>query len=524
MLFTFNPCFCIIYTEGVCKFYTKYFLNFMSKKPTVISKALQWWENQVLKQKIVITRSDFPSDYYKTFLVRKGFAGRIKHGLYLLRKPEENLEHQILLSYFKIIKKILSKYTPWAIKGISALEIYLGNQKIPTVLYVRTARKIKYKFKIAKNLMVLIIYDPNFNQNLVKEIEHLGEKIFIDVPERVLLDLKRIGHKEEQFLKSVKFDYRLMEIMYQDKPSPIVFGKLCRILPGLKQQGLAEEMKIIMDRYTFYRSVKIKPSKKFPSKKILEEKPWVLRQSDQISYFAELLEKKLRKTLNRISTYPLKTLLKQAEENKKYDIYHSTTIEGYDITPEDVERVLLSPRIYKKKEKDLRNKMAILGYKDAFEFVLKKVKTDFPETKINDDLIKNIFFNLFRPSVEFKVVEGYSLTRYRNIQNYIRGSRHIPPAPDKIIDLMESMEKSLGQVIHPLVKAILAHFAFVSIHPYMDGNGRTARLLMNYILLSSGYQWVTIKAEDRKKYFDALETAQVDDDIIPFAKLILGFL
>nr|NGX46768.1 hypothetical protein [Chlamydiota bacterium] len=74
------------------------------------------------------------------------------------------------------------------------------------------------------------------------------------------------------------------------------------------------------------------------------------------------------------------------------------------------------------------------------------------------------------------------------------------------------------------VRAILGHFIFVFIHPYMDGNGRIGRFLMNVMLASGGYPWTVVKVKNRKKYFEALECASVDEDIEPFAKFIASEL
>ncbi len=68
------------------------------------------------------------------------------------------------------------------------------------------------------------------------------------------------------------------------------------------------------------------------------------------------------------------------------------------------------------------------------------------------------------------------------------------------------------------------YYLFVTIHPYVDGNGRTARLLMNYFFLSSGYSWLTIRADQRTPYFNALETANTEHNILPFGKFIVGLL
>jgi Fic family protein len=72
----------------------------------------------------------------------------------------------------------------------------------------------------------------------------------------------------------------------------------------------------------------------------------------------------------------------------------------------------------------------------------------------------------------------------------------------------------------PAVRAILGHFVFVYIHPYIDGNGRIGRFLMNAFLASGGYPWTIVPVEDRDKYMATLERASVDQDIEPFTRFI----
>jgi len=126
--------------------------------------------------------------------------------------------------------------------------------------------------------------------------------------------------------------------------------------------------------------------------------------------------------------------------------------------------------------------------------------------------------------LDAKIVDLISLTTYRNIAAFIRGTKYIPPSWEKLPDLMSDYEQSIGAVKNPVIKAILAHYYFVAIHPYIDGNGRTARLLMNYTLLSSGYSWITIRADQRAEYFGALNNGSVEGNILPFGKFILTML
>ena len=73
---------------------------------------------------------------------------------------------------------------------------------------------------------------------------------------------------------------------------------------------------------------------------------------------------------------------------------------------------------------------------------------------------------------------------------------------------------------HAGVRAVMGHFVFVYIHPYMDGNGRIGRFLMNAMLASGGYPWTVIPLEEREQYMNALETASVNLDIKPFASFL----
>ena len=112
------------------------------------------------------------------------------------------------------------------------------------------------------------------------------------------------------------------------------------------------------------------------------------------------------------------------------------------------------------------------------------------------------------------------LAGYRNDQVFIRGAQHVPPSKDAVRDCMPVLFELLEAEAAPAVRAVLGHFVFVYIHPYMDGNGRIARFLMNLMLSSSGTVWTVIPVEQRAQYMTALEQASSSGDIAPFAALI----
>ena len=97
---------------------------------------------------------------------------------------------------------------------------------------------------------------------------------------------------------------------------------------------------------------------------------------------------------------------------------------------------------------------------------------------------------------------------------------HVPLNPEAVLDAMETLGALMKEEESALVRAIMGHFFFVYIHPYMDGNGRTARFVMNSQLVTAGYPWVVIPVEHRQEYMAALEQASVEGSIEGFVGFI----
>jgi Fic family protein len=95
---------------------------------------------------------------------------------------------------------------------------------------------------------------------------------------------------------------------------------------------------------------------------------------------------------------------------------------------------------------------------------------------------------------------------------------------EAVRDCMPVLFELLAAEAEPAVRVVLGHFMFVYIHPYMDGNGRMGRFLMNVMLASGGYQWTIIPLERRNDYMTALEAASVGQDIRPFAQFLAGLV
>ncbi|MEW8042614.1 MAG: Fic family protein, partial [Candidatus Thiodiazotropha endolucinida] len=124
------------------------------------------------------------------------------------------------------------------------------------------------------------------------------------------------------------------------------------------------------------------------------------------------------------------------------------------------------------------------------------------------------------PGVTAGLLRAADLAGYRNGPVYIRRSMHVPPSCEAVRDAMPAFFDLLRDETDPSVRVVLGHFIFVYIHPYMDGNGRIGRFLMNVMLASGGYPWTVVPLQRRDAYMDALEQASVNHNIMPFTDFL----
>jgi Fic family protein len=118
------------------------------------------------------------------------------------------------------------------------------------------------------------------------------------------------------------------------------------------------------------------------------------------------------------------------------------------------------------------------------------------------------------------LLQPYHLAGHRRAPVYIRASRHVPPPHEAVNDAMTALVDLLQHEPEPIVRAVFGHWLFGFIHPYMDGNGRMARFVMNLMMASGGYPWTIVRTTRRKEYLAALEAASADQNILPFARFI----
>lgn len=217
--------------------------------------------------------------------------------------------------------------------------------------------------------------------------------------------------------------------------------------------------------------------------------------------------------------------LKTMDDIYVTDAYHSLSIEGYQVSPELIEKVRegnWSPDD-NPEDRALRDALAARGYWEAFQRVRASVRAvldgkDAGEVVEAD--LSNWYRSLFAPSVTAGILKASQLAGYRNSPIYIRQSQHVPMSVEGVRDCMPVFFDLLREEKDANVRVVLGHFIFVFIHPFVDGNGRTARFLMNVMMAAAGRSWTVIHVDDRDNYMASLEAASVEEDIGPFAAFI----
>lgn len=223
------------------------------------------------------------------------------------------------------------------------------------------------------------------------------------------------------------------------------------------------------------------------------------------------------------------TYLKSVEETFTNDAYHSLSIEGYQVSEELIEQVRSGRWAPDGDGEDVnqRNSLAAKGYWQAHQQVKKSL------TRVLDGENPGVvtcedhgvwYREMFSPSVKAGLIRPSDLAGYRNEPVFISRSRHVPPQSAAVGELMKAYFELLEAEDNPAARVVLGYFVFVFIHPYLDGNGRISRFLMNVMMAAGGYPWVVIPVERRDDYMSSLEKASVAGDIVPFARFLAGLI
>jgi hypothetical protein len=498
-----------------------------------LAQALDALKKLQQDKNIVVIKASDLSDPHKKQLKNNGFIKEVIKGWYISNRPDE--QDRDTTSWYMSFWDFASAYLnsrfgkEWCLSPDQSLLLHSGNRIIPTQLLVRSPK--------ASNNVVSLLHRTSVFDSKV-EIPKVSIRTSRNGLQLYSLENGLIAVRAEFYtrhatdaracLAMVKDTSTLLEKLLEGGHS-VVAGRLAGAFRNIGNIRLADNIIKTM-KSAGYDIREIDPFAEKLPENILDKRetsPYVNR--------IRLMWHKMRPLV--ITNFPktkelptdIDAYLQEVEEHYAEDAYHSLSIEGYRVTLELIERVRggnWNPE-GDEADREVRNAMAARGYYQAFQEVkssIKKILEGGNAGEVVDDDHGDWYRELFAPSVTAGLLKPADLAGYRNNQVYIKGSMHTPLNPDAIRDAMPALFELLKEESEASVRAVLGHFIFVYIHPYMDGNGRIGRFLFNVMLASGGYSWTVIPVERRRDYMAALEDASVNRDITAFAQFLGGLV
>ena len=498
--------------------------------------GLTWWQRNIENKRYVVAPSEQPGGAASRFLRREGYIMEVAGGkAWILKTPDGgDVREFCLANYWAIARVMFEQYRPAVIERFAAVRLHLEDYSPPDVLTVRhSSNRSRYVVKICEGLSVRLTAGPVDQRHVVNR-RPMGVDIPVEAPEETLLrltgsDLRRNLDTVAMWLRTLIVSRPALEEAYARRPRPLVVKRLSHLARELHNDRFADQLDALLATVYSHRigrgQTGVGKTLNVPQYIVsLPHAPtvWLERHAATYAHFRETLSKLAADFERKATRSSIPPLLERAREAKTYDTYHSTTIEGYRISPEEVSAILRNQPVGGHDPERVRSRMAIAGYGQAFERCLRILSETSGYVPISETLIADLYLDLFAPSVEAGIVSADDLRGYRTEPAHLRGSRYVPPAPEKVPALMSQYTQLTNTIVdRPVLRAIMAHLDFLTIHPYADGNGRIARFLMNLAMVGEGLPWTTIHADDRGVYFEALEAAQAGNDPVPFGRFIM---
>lgn len=488
-------------------------------------------ELKALQEKgIIAIKSDALTRTHRERLLENGFIEEVYKGWYIAVAPDvpKGDSTSWYSNYWEFCVQYLNDRfgDQWCLYPEQSLLLHAGNSTIPQQLMVRTPG--------GNNLPVTFLYHTS---------------IFIfkwDLPpkeEMVVLNGLRLHSLPASLVRCAAntfvqnpIDARTALSMIRDASDvlpllldgghSVVAGRLAGAFRNIGQNRIADAIISTMEKAGY----EVREADPFETQLAI---PLKGRVHSPHANRIRLMWEDMRGTV--LSNFPappgipanVESYLEDVEAIYVTDAYHSLSIEKYKVTPELIEKVRIGTwNLTDPGDQKEKNAMAARGYYDAFKAVeqsLGRILEGENAGTVVDEDHGTWYTNLFGPSVAAGLLKPSDLAGYRNHQVYIGRSMHTPLNREAVRDAMPVLFELLEGEKEAAVRAVLGHFIFVYIHPYMDGNGRMGRFLMNAMLASGGYPWTVIPVERRQDYMDALEAASVKGNIEPFAKF-LGYL
>lgn len=480
------------------------------------------------EQGIVAVRSRDLTRTHRERLQSNGFLKEVMKGWYISSRPNEaegdsTAWYTSFWDFCAAYLKVRFE-NDWCLSPEQSLSLHTGNRTVPTQLLVRSPKGGNKPTKLPHNTSLFDVRLELPNEDEI--VEKDGLRLY-SVP-------AALAASPERFFRQASTDVRAAMAMVKDASDVLavllegghstIAGRLAGAFRNAGRDRIADQIIRTM-KNAGYTVPEVDPFESGPpiALDIREASPYVNR--------IRLMWEEMRKPV--IEKFPaapglpinVDAYLKHVEEIYAADAYHSLSIEGYRVSTELIERMRIGAWNPDDDENDRehRNALAARGYWQAYQVVqesLEKILAGENQGRVVDEDHSKWYGELFGPSVTAGIIGAVDLAGYRNSPVYIRRSMHVPPPREAVRDCMPALFDLLGEETEPAVRVVLGHFFFVYIHPYVDGNGRMGRFLMNTMLASGGYPWTIVPVEERNEYMAALEEASVGGNIGPFTEFL----
>jgi hypothetical protein len=476
----------------------------------------------------IALRSKDISRTHRERLLKAGFLKEVMKGWYIPSRPDENAGESTAwyTSFWGFCAQYLSDRfgTDWSLSPEQSLIIHAGNTTVPAQLLVRAVKGGNSKTDLPHNTSLFETRATIASDEALEIVDNLRlfsvEDALILVPE---VFFQNHPTEARTVLAMMPDASRLLGKLL-DGGHTRAAGRLAGAFRSIGSEKVADEILAAMKAAShdvreinpFEQSIRVPNAGRITSPHVHRIRlKWESMRDDVIDLFP-----KAQPITNDIDAY-----LKQIDEIYVTDAYHSLSIEGYRVSPELIDKVRSGTWNPETDEQDraLKDALAARGYWEAFQRVKESIRAVLEGADAGEVVERDLsdwYRNLFAPSVAAGILKASQLAGYRSSPVYIRQSQHVPMSPEAVRDCMPVFFDLLKAEDDPTVRTVLGHFIFVFIHPFLDGNGRIARFLMNVMMAAAGQPWTVIKLEQRAAYMAALETASVREDIRPFAAFL----
>jgi len=484
---------------------------------------------ELQSQKRIAIRSSELSRIHRERLTANGFLQEVMKGWYIPVHPDETKGEST--AWFICFWSFCAAYLKerfgdeWCLSPEQSISIQVGNKTVPKQLVVRSPKARNQVTQLMFGTSILEVRSSLPDKKDTEENEGL---LIFSIPSALIacspVFFRQNSTDSSAALSTIRDASDILNRLLKGEHTTIA-GRLAGAFRNIGRNRIADDIIKTMQA-AGYNSYEQDPFEQ-PSPVILTGREISSPYVNRIRMIWQKMREPILKQFPPSPGLPesMDFYLKQVSKIYVTDAYNSLSIEGYRVSPELIERVRSGDWNPDNNENDQKHKNALAarGYWQAYQSVcnsIKKILNGENAGSVTDEDHAMWYREMFAPSVIAGISSPVDLAGYRSDQVYIRQSMHVPPNKEAVRELMPAFFDLLQKEDESSVRVVLGHFMFVYIHPYMDGNGRMGRFLMNAMLASGGYPWIVIPVESRDRYISALDEASVKQDITNFASFL----